>query len=335
MQENVKTEIKTAGACGHGSQGNVQQLHGLRGDVQKLHGLHVDVQHIFLRNLTGGYEGNPVLDIESLDFVPGELVSIIGCNGSGKSTLIKTIMGLLPYEGSLVIAGDGDRAGVGIDGHIDGGDHAGVGTRNETRSGVETRDLAPKQRARVVAYLPQILTPANLDVRTLVCHGRFAHLSHARALGRRDFEAVEEAMELTDVQDLQDKSLRDISGGERQRAYLAMIIAQQTPFLLLDEPTTYMDVTHQIRMLEILTKLRNEGRGVILTSHDLPQSATFSDRMILMQKGRVTAQGKPESFCGGSAGPGGNGAALQAAMQVGIKALPEGEYLYRYELYRA
>lgn len=221
---------------------------------------------IILDRLETGYMQKPVLHIPHQEFGEGKIISLIGRNGSGKSTLLKTMVGLLPYKGSVKV------------------------------DGRELSEMRDKERARFMSYLPQSLTVPDMDVATLVVHGRYVRLGFSRVLSEADRQAVRRAMEITDVAHLKDRRLRSLSGGERQRAFLAMVIAQDTKMLLLDEPSTYMDVAHQKEITEILQRLAEGGKGVILASHDLQQSFSASDQLCILDHGEIAACGTPEDL---------------------------------------
>lgn len=221
---------------------------------------------IEIKNLKAFYDDNIALEIDSLDFNEGEITGIVGLNGSGKSTLLKSIVGVTCLQGEIFY------------------------------DGKSIRHLGHKNRAKLISYLPQINQNAAMDVRTLVSHGRFPYLGFSKVPGAKDIELVENAIALCDLKEKKEKLLSEISGGERQRAYLAMVIAQNTKMILLDEPASYMDIKHQIEVVEILKRLKEQGRGIVLTSHDLPQSFSFCDRIYLMQKGRIVAGGTPKEL---------------------------------------
>lgn len=250
---------------------------------------------IEIQNLCAGYDGKTILDIENLRFDDGKITAIVGLNGSGKSTLLRTILGMSDYEGDIVI------------------------------DGKNLRSLAHKSRAKSVAYLPQLHQNANLDVFTLVCHGRFPYLGFSKILGEKDLQLVENALRFTDMWEKREKNLSEISGGERQRAYLSMVIAQNTKMILLDEPTTYLDIKHQVEIIEVLSHLSKEGRGIVLTSHDLPQSFSLCDRVCLMQDGKIAAQGTAEEVLS-------DGDTVRRVMGVGLKKSAETDSLYSYNL---
>ena len=190
------------------------------------------------RNLSAGYPGRAVLAGVSLAARPGRVLALLGPNGCGKSTLLRTMAGLLPPLGGEVL----------LDGR---------------------RDYSPRQAAQRVAYLPQSRTAPNITVRRLVLHGRFPYLSYPRRYGREDYEAVDRALAAADALDLADRPLPELSGGQRQKAYLAMALAQETEAILMDEPTTFLDIRHQLEVLALVRRLAEEGRGVVLALHDL------------------------------------------------------------------
>ena len=250
---------------------------------------------IEIKNLKTGYDGKIVLEIESLNFKEGEVTAVVGLNGSGKSTLLKSLVGITSYQGSIKI--DEKKA-----------------------SG-----LSHKKRAAFISYLPQTLPVANLDIYTLVCHGRFPYLGYSKILGKQDIEEVEKALRLTDLWHLRDKKLSEVSGGERQRAYLAMVIAQNTKYILLDEPATYMDIKHQLEIMVILRKLAEQGRAVIFSSHDLPQRFSVSDKVCLLKEGRLVAEGKPEILAA-------DVRQMKDVMGIALKQNDEVDLIYKFSL---
>ena len=250
---------------------------------------------IEIKNLKTGYDGKIVLEIESLNFKEGEVTAVVGLNGSGKSTLLKSLVGITSYQGSIKI--DEKKA-----------------------SG-----LSHKKRAAFISYLPQTLPVANLDIYTLVCHGRFPYLGYSKILGKQDIEEVEKALRLTDLWHLCDKKLSEVSGGERQRAYLAMVIAQNTKYILLDEPATYMDIKHQLEIMVILRTLAEQGQAVIFSSHDLPQSFSVSDKVCLLKEGRLVAEGKPEILAA-------DVRQMKDVMGIALKQNDEVDLIYKFSL---
>ena len=216
------------------------------------------------KNLSAGYPGRAVLAGVSLAARPGRVLALLGPNGCGKSTLLRTMAGLLPPLGGEVL----------LDGR---------------------RDYSPRQAAQRVAYLPQSRTAPNITVRRLVLHGRFPYLSYPRRYGREDYEAVDRALAAADALDLADRPLPELSGGQRQKAYLAMALAQETEAILMDEPTTFLDIRHQLEVLALVRRLAEEGRGVVLALHDLCLALTAADDVAMLGEGRLLALGGPEA----------------------------------------
>ncbi|WP_300690941.1 ABC transporter ATP-binding protein [uncultured Oscillibacter sp.] len=217
------------------------------------------------KNLSAGYPGRAVLAGVSLAARPGRVLALLGPNGCGKSTLLRTMAGLLPPLGGEVL----------LDGR---------------------RDYSPRQAAQRVAYLPQSRTAPNITVRRLVLHGRFPYLSYPRRYGREDYEAVDRALAAADALDLADRHLPELSGGQRQKAYLAMALAQETEAILMDEPTTFLDIRHQLEALALVRRLAEEGRGVVLALHDLCLALTAADDVAVLGEGRLLALGGPEAI---------------------------------------
>ena len=187
----------------------------------------------------------------------GEALGLLGRNGSGKSTFLKALVGIIPYGGHAIL----DKT--------------------------ETSSMSHRERARRIAYLPQQLAPVSMSVGTLAAHGRFARMSFSKVMGEKDREAVRHALEMTGLWEERHRSVAELSGGERQRAYLAMVLAQETEYLLLDEPAASLDIAHQIEIMELLKQLSSAGRGIVITSHDLPQSAAYCDRICVIDRGRA------------------------------------------------
>jgi ABC-type cobalamin/Fe3+-siderophores transport system ATPase subunit len=215
-----------------------------------------------------GYAGRTVLERVDLSLRAGAVTALVGPNGCGKSTLLRTVAGLLPpIKGEVCI------------------DNAPLGS------------LGRRALSQRLAFLPQTsLTPAGVTVRDLVRHGRYAHRGALARHTADDAEAIEWALEVTDAAPLVERRLDELSGGERQRAWLAMVLAQRAGVLLLDEPTTYLDMRHQFEVLDVVQRLAREHNiacGVVL--HDLTQAAAYGDELMLVAHGGVAASGTPEA----------------------------------------
>ena len=156
--------------------------------------------------------------------------------------------------------------------------------------------MSHKDRARRIAYLPQQLSPARMDILTLASHGRFARMSFSKVMGEEDKKAVRRALERTGLWQERYRRVDTLSGGERQRAYLAMILAQDAEYMLLDEPAAALDIAHQIETMDLLKELASEGRGIVITSHDLPQTAAYSDRICLIDRGSADPAAPPDQL---------------------------------------
>ncbi len=217
-----------------------------------------------VRNLTAGYGAGDVLKGVSLSVATGQVTVLVGPNGCGKSTLLRCCARLMtPTSGW-----------VGLDG--------------QDVSGWSNREFAKK-----VALLPQSRPVPEITVGALVLHGRFPYLGYPRRYSQGDRQAAREAMEQTGVLELAEQSVANLSGGQRQKVYLAMAIAQSTPVLLLDEPTTYLDVNHQLELAHLTRTLARGGREVVMVLHDLNLALGCADAIVVMEDGRIRGTGTP------------------------------------------
>lgn len=212
------------------------------------------------------YGSRLVVDGLDLTVPPGRITAIVGANACGKSTLLRALARLLaPREGSIQLDG---RA---------------------------LHSLPSRELAQRLGILPQSpVAPEGLTVVDLVNRGRSPHQTWWRQWSRSDERAVHEALAATGMTELADRPVDELSGGQRQRAWIAMAVAQGTPVLLLDEPTTYLDLAHQIDVLDLITDLnRREHRTVVMVLHDLNQACRYADHVVAMKSGQIVAEGAP------------------------------------------
>lgn len=215
--------------------------------------------------LSAGYRQRPVLQNVNLAFLPGKVTVLLGPNGCGKSTLIKTAIGLLPsISGSILY----DK--------------------------IPISTMSSAQIARKATYLPQSRSVPAILARRMVLHGRFAYLSFPRRYRKEDFAAVEDALKWADALDIADRPMPELSGGQRQKIYLAMALAQQTQTIFMDEPTTYLDVRHQLEVMQVARRLAKEGRAVVLVSHELCLAMRTADRVAVLFGQKLQQTGTPD-----------------------------------------
>lgn len=220
-----------------------------------------------IRDLTAGYGGKPVLQNLNLSFRPGELTVIIGPNGCGKSTLLRSLIGMTPkVEGSL------------------------------TLEGKDLRSLSPAQLAQSIAYLPQNKQAPDMTVSQLVLHGRFPYLQYPRRYRETDRQMARTAMERMGIAHLADTPLPRLSGGTQQKCYIAMALCQDSPVILMDEPLSFLDISHQLDLMALTKDLARQGKTMVLVLHDLALALQWADRLILMEQGAIRQTGTPEEL---------------------------------------
>ncbi|MFG1497604.1 ABC transporter ATP-binding protein [Saccharospirillum sp. HFRX-1] len=223
---------------------------------------------IVLSGVSAGYGRNPAV-INNLDLTirDGEITVFIGPNGCGKSTLLKTMARLLkPRKGRIEV------------------------------DGLDVLSSSPKAVARTLAFLPQEpLVPTGITVEQMVGYGRAPHQSLLGFRSARDVELINQAIATVGIEHLRDRPVSELSGGQRQSAFFAMVLAQDTPYAILDEPTNHLDITHQIDVLEQIRKLNSEHKKTTLVVlHDLNLAARYADRLVLFKEGAIYADGTPE-----------------------------------------
>jgi iron complex transport system ATP-binding protein len=210
----------------------------------------------------------PVIDGESLRVPPGEVTALVGPNGSGKSTLLKGLADQLGLDAGTV--------------ELDGADIQTLGT---------------KELARRLGLLSQEnVSPGSLAVEKLVEHGRYPHRGFFDGLSEADRAAIDRAISLAGIEHLRDREVGSLSGGQKQLVWIAMVLAQETDVLLLDEPTTFLDLHHQLEVMEIVETLRDDSDvTVVLVLHDIDQAARYADHMVALKDGAIHARGPPEA----------------------------------------
>ncbi|MEU9918668.1 ABC transporter ATP-binding protein [Streptomyces sp. NPDC051001] len=234
-------------------------------DITEIKSDVVGTSRLEARGVTVGYGDRTVIDDLDVAIPSGLVTTIIGPNGCGKSTLLRTLSRLLkPAKGTVLLDGD-DIARL------------------------RTRDVAKK-----LGLLPQApVAPDGLTVADLVARGRHPHQSWLRQWSSDDADVVERALVMTGVADLADRPVDELSGGQRQRVWISMTLAQGTDLLLLDEPTTYLDLAHAIDVLDLVNDLHTSGCTVVMVLHDLNLATRYSDNLIVMREGAILAQGHP------------------------------------------
>lgn len=218
------------------------------------------------RKLSLAYDRTLIVNNLNLAISTGKITALVGPNGCGKSTLLKGLARLLKPQSGMV--------------YLDG---------------MAIAKHSTKEVAKRLGMLPQSpVAPEGLSVRELVAQGRYPHQSWLQQWSREDEQFTEQALAITGIAELGDRPLDSLSGGQRQRAWIAMALAQNTEILLLDEPTTFLDLAHQIEVLDLLYDLnQTQGRTIVMVLHDLNQACRYADDLIVMRQGHIYAQGTP------------------------------------------
>lgn len=222
---------------------------------------------IELKNVSAGYSGKNVIHQISMSFPPGKVTVLLGPNGCGKSTVLKASLGLLPISSGEIYY-------------------------EET----EIHQMKRKEIARKAAFLTQSRNQASIQSLRMVLHGRFPYLSYPRKYGKQDYEIARKAMDRTGCGECENKNINELSGGQRQSVYFAMTLAQETETVFMDEPTTYLDICHQLQFMDVARSLAKQEKAVVLVLHDLSMALEVADQIGLMEEGRLLQVGTPEEI---------------------------------------
>ena len=226
------------------------------------------IHHFRAHELKAGYDHKTILHGIDLEIPSNQISVIIGANACGKSTLLKTLARLIkPSSGNVTLDGE------------------------------QISKMPAKQLARVLGMLPQSpIVPEGITVADLVGRGRFPHQSLFSGWTTKDYEAVAEAMDIMNITPLANRNIDELSGGQRQRVWIAMALAQETDILFLDEPTTFLDITYQVEILDLLTDLnRKHGTTIVMVLHDINLSARYADYIFALREGQLIAEGSPST----------------------------------------
>lgn len=221
---------------------------------------------ITTQQLSVAYGDTTIIENLSVTIPKGKVTALIGPNGCGKSTLLKTLSRInKPKSGEIFI----EQTSLGR--------------------------IKDKVLAQQLSLLPQVLvSPEGITVRKLVEYGRSPYVSHWGRLSQADKKIVEQAMTETGVLELAEQNVESLSGGQRQRAWIAMVLAQDTDIVMLDEPTTYLDLSHQIELMELMRTMNEQGKTVIVVLHDLNQACRYCDHLVVLKQGQLMAHGSPK-----------------------------------------
>lgn len=220
---------------------------------------------IEFRHVTAGYPGKTVLEDVCISFPDGKVTAIVGPNGCGKTTLLKAIVGINPQTEGRILVQSKDIA-----------------------------NLTPRELAQTVTYMAQSRQVPGITAMQMTLHGRFPYLTYPRRYRLEDRQIAETCLAQLGISDLKHVSMRTLSGGQRQKVYLAMALAQDTPVVLMDEPTTYLDVSHQLQTMHESAVMARQGKTVVVVLHDLILALQSADYLAVMEHGRVVQFGTPE-----------------------------------------
>ena len=222
---------------------------------------------IELYNICASCGKKEVLHNITISFQAGKVYTLIGANGCGKSTLLKTLLRIVPHtKGNIFI------------------------------SSKEVNDYKTTELAKKIAYLSQGKKAPDSSVLNMVLYGRFAYLHYPRKYQKKDYEIAKKALEYVGLAELENEMVSQLSGGMQQNVYIAMMLAQDAQTLLMDEPTTYLDISHQFKLMQLAKKLARQGKCVIMVLHDLSQALSIADEVIVMKNGQILGTGAAEEI---------------------------------------
>ncbi len=222
---------------------------------------------IKMEKVSAGYGKQEILHGVDLEIHKGEIITLIGANGSGKSTLLRALLGFMPLWGGEI-----------------------------RMEGISVSQMGRAEIARKAAYLPQGKNVPDITAGRMVLHGRFPYLRYPRKYRETDFRLAGEAMERMGIGNLAQKQMSELSGGMRQKVYIAMALAQQAQMIVMDEPTTYLDIGQQMKFAQMMKELAGEGITIVLVLHDILLALQISDRIAAMQEGRILRCAAPEEI---------------------------------------
>ena len=221
---------------------------------------------IRLKKVSAGYHDKKVIKKINLNIEPGKITVLVGNNGCGKSTLLKSMIHLIESEGEIII------------------------------DNIPIKDLKPNELAKHIAYLPQNRKVPELQVLKLVLHGRFPYLNYPRIYQKEDVEIAKKAIRWVGLENYENELVSKLSGGMQQIAYIAMTLAQDTNTILLDEPTSFLDIQHQFQLMKIAKQLANKQKAVVMVLHDLASSLEVADQLVVMDHGEILSIGTPQQI---------------------------------------
>lgn len=222
---------------------------------------------IQLKNICAGYDGEEVLHNVSMEFKPGKVTILVGPNGCGKSTLLKSIVRLNPHSSGQILI-----------------------------NGEDIESYTSATLAQQVAFLPQSRNVPDIPALRMVLHGRFPYLKYPRRYREEDFEKAREALRWVGMEQHEETNVNHLSGGNQQKIYIAMALAQDTPVVLMDEPTTYLDISYQLRLMRQARMLADQGKAVVMVLHDLVMALKTADYIGVVSDGHLVTYGTPDEI---------------------------------------